>query len=274
MVTKDPREWRIVVPLEARVQEVYESFVYYAYGSRASACDIIIGLLESTGVYPPEKVMQDLYLTVIEEYTFQDFEKLFDATYIRPTRETIQQGRRYFHEAGRIEEFEKLKEFADDLAIDFTSHYAIDTNVFLDLILSPKGQEHYKREYNSFPDRHVHTHSLCLGEAKGVLKGKYGYTIERADEEIDETKRKFSIAKFEEKSTTEDISRVREIGGSHGLKTNEKDIFIIHQFSKWKVTTVSRDSKFLDTCRGLGLNVLPWPDFYDRPAKTSRRERW
>ncbi len=143
---------------------------------------------------------------------------------------------------------------------DFFTKYGLDTNVFVDLVLYPKAREYFERKGYSFPEKFLCTLPQCLGECKGVLINRYGYSEEKADREINRIMEEFLIEKLPPVVIEEDIYLIEGIGEKH--KLNSEDVPIIYGFWKLKVNIiVVRDTAFEETCKELNLNVIKWPSF-------------
>lgn len=138
--------------------------------------------------------------------------------------------------------------------------YGLDTNVLVDLVLYPKAKEYFQQRGYSFPDKFLCTLSQCIGEAKGVLINKYGYSQEKADHELNIIFEEFMIEKPPPVLIEDDIRIVEEIGQKHQL--NEEDVPIIYGFWKLKINiVVVRDNAFEETCKELNINAIRWPTF-------------
>ncbi|HLD80038.1 MAG TPA: type II toxin-antitoxin system VapC family toxin [Candidatus Nanoarchaeia archaeon] len=138
--------------------------------------------------------------------------------------------------------------------------YGLDTNVLVDLVLYPKAKEYFQKRGYSFPDKFLCTLSQCIGECKGVLINYYGYSEEKADQEIDRILEEFMIEKSPAVVLENDIEIVEEIGKKHSL--NDEDAPIIYGFWKLKINiVVVRDAAFENTCKELNLTVIKWPIF-------------
>lgn len=108
---------------------------------------------------------------------------------------------------------------------DFFTKYGLDTNVLVDLILYPKTMDYFKKRGYSFPDKFLCTLRQCIGECKGVLINKYGYSEKKANKEIDRILEEFMIEKLPNVVIEDDIEIVEEIGLEY--KLNGEDIPII-----------------------------------------------
>lgn len=143
---------------------------------------------------------------------------------------------------------------------DMFTKYGLDANVLVDLVLYPKAKDYFQKRGYSFPDKFLCTLHQCIGEAKGVLINRYGYSEEKANTEIDKIIEEFMIEKSPAVVVEDDISVVEEIGQKYGL--NEEDVPIIYGFWKLKINiVVVRDNAFESTCKELNLNVIRWPSF-------------
>jgi len=143
---------------------------------------------------------------------------------------------------------------------DLFTKYGLDANVLVDLVLYPKAKEYFEKRGYSFPEKFLCTLSQCIGECKGVLINRYGYSKQKADTEIDKIREDFLIEKLPNVIIEEDISIVEEIGQKYEL--NPEDVPIIYGFWKLKVNIiVVRDYAFENTCKELNLNVVKWPIF-------------
>ncbi len=143
---------------------------------------------------------------------------------------------------------------------DLFTKYGLDANVLVDLVLYPKAKEYFEKRGYSFPGKFLCTLPQCIGECKGVLINRYGYSKEKADIEIDRMIDEFLIEKLPNLVIEDDLSVVEEIGQKYGL--NEEDLPIIYGFWKLKVNIiVVRDNAFEDTCTELNIKVVKWPSF-------------
>lgn len=138
---------------------------------------------------------------------------------------------------------------------DFFTKYGLDTNVLVDLVLYPNAKEYFQQRGYSFHGKFLCTLSQCIGETKGILINKYGYSQEKADKEINRILEEFMIEKLLNIVIGDDIKIVEEIGQKYGL--NDEDIPIIYEFWKLKVNiVVVRDKAFENTCRELNINAI------------------
>lgn len=143
---------------------------------------------------------------------------------------------------------------------DMFTKYGLDANVLVDLVLYPKAKEYFQKRGYSFPDKFLCTLHQCIGEAKGVLINRYGYSKEKANKEIDRIVEEFMIEKSPAVVVEDDISVIEEIGQKYGL--NEEDVPIIYGFWKLKINiVVVRDNAFENTCKELNINIIRWPSF-------------
>lgn len=143
---------------------------------------------------------------------------------------------------------------------DIFTKYGLDANVLVDLVLFPKAKEYFQKRGYSFPDKFLCTLRQCIGEAKGVLIHRYGYSEEKANQDLDGILEEFMIEKSPTVVIEEDIEIVEEIGQKYGL--NDEDVPIIYGFWKLKINiVVVRDTAFENTCRELNINVIKWPAF-------------
>lgn len=143
---------------------------------------------------------------------------------------------------------------------DLFTKYGLDTNVLVDLVLFPKAKEYFQKRGYSFPDKFLCTLRQCIGEAKGVLIHRYGYSEEKANQDLDRIFEEFMIEKSPTVVIEEDIEIVEEIGQKYSL--NEEDVPIIYGFWKLKINiVVVRDTAFENTCKELNINVIKWPAF-------------
>lgn len=143
---------------------------------------------------------------------------------------------------------------------DMFTKYGLDANVLVDLVLYPKAKEYFQKRGYSFSDKFLCTLHQCIGETKGVLINRYGYSEEKANKEIDRIIKEFMIEKSPAVVVEDDISVVEEIGQKYGL--NEEDVPIIYGFWKLKINiVVVRDNAFESTCKELNINVIRWPSF-------------
>lgn len=143
---------------------------------------------------------------------------------------------------------------------DMFTKYGLDANVLIDFVLYPKAKEYFEKRGFSFPDKFLCTLHQCIGEAKGVLINRYGYSEEKSNKEIDRIIDGFMIEKSPAVVVEDDISVVEEIGQKYGL--NEEDVPIIYGFWKLKINiVVVRDSAFENTCKELNINIIKWPIF-------------
>ena len=135
-----------------------------------------------------------------------------------------------------------------------------DANVLVDLVLYPKAKEYFEKRGYAFPGKFLCTLPQCIGECKGVLINRYGYSEEKANTQIDKLMEEFLIEKLPNVVIEEDVSVVEEIGQKYGLNT--EDVSIIYGFWKLKVNIiVVRDNAFENTCKELNINVVKWPNF-------------
>ncbi len=138
--------------------------------------------------------------------------------------------------------------------------YGLDANVLVDLVLYQKARDYFQMRGYSFPDKFLCTLHQCIGEAKGVLINKYGFSEMKANQELDRIIQEFMIEKSPAVVVEEDIGVVEEIGQKYGL--NDEDVPIIYGFWKLKINiVVVRDNAFEDTCKELNINVIRWPSF-------------
>lgn len=143
---------------------------------------------------------------------------------------------------------------------DMFTKCGLDANVLVDLVLYPKAKGYFEERGYSFPDKFLCTLHQCIGEAKGVLINRYGYSEEKANKEIDRIIEEFMIEKSPAVVVEDDISVVEEIGQKYGL--NEEDVPIIYGFWKLKINiVVVRDNAFESTCKELNINIIRWPSF-------------
>lgn len=143
---------------------------------------------------------------------------------------------------------------------DMFTKYGLDANVLVDLVLYPKAKEYFQKRGYSFPDKFLCTLHQCIGEAKGVLINRYGYSEEKTNEEIDRIIEEFMIEKSPAVVVEDDISVVEEIGQKYGL--NGEDVPIIYGFWKLKINiVVVRDNAFESACKELNINIIRWPSF-------------
>ena len=143
---------------------------------------------------------------------------------------------------------------------DLFTKYGLDANVLVDLVLYPKAKEYFEKRGYSFPGKFLCTLSQCIGECKGVLINRYGYSVEKADAEINQIMEEFLIEKLPNVVIEDDVSVVEKIGQKYGL--NEEDVSIIYGFWKLKVNIiVVRDNAFENTCKELNINIVKWPSF-------------
>ena len=143
---------------------------------------------------------------------------------------------------------------------DLFTKYGLDANVLVDLVLYPKAKEYFEKRGYSFPGKFLCTLSQCIGECKGVLINRYGYSEEKANKEINKLMEDFLIEKLPNVVIEDDISVVQEIGQKYGLNT--EDVPIIYGFWKLNVNLiVVRDNAFEKTCKELNINVVKWPSF-------------
>lgn len=143
---------------------------------------------------------------------------------------------------------------------DLFTKYGLDTNVLVDLVLYPQAKEYFEKRGYSFPEKFLCTLPQCIGECKGVLINRYGYSQEKANTYIDNIMETFLIEKLPNIIVEEDVSVVEEIGKKYGL--NNEDVPIIYAFWKLKVNIiVVRDNAFENTCKELSINVIRWPRF-------------
>lgn len=143
---------------------------------------------------------------------------------------------------------------------DMFTKYGFDANVLVDLALYPKAKEYFQEKGYSFPDKFLCTIHQCIGEAKGVLINRYGYSEEKANKELDRIIGEFMIEKSPPVVVEDDISVVEEIGQRYEL--NEEDVPVIYGFWKLKINiVVVRDNAFESTCKELNINIIRWPSF-------------
>lgn len=143
---------------------------------------------------------------------------------------------------------------------DLFTKYGLDANVLIDLVLYPKAKEYFETRGYSFPGKFLCILPQCIGECKGVLINRYGYSEEKANKEINKIMEDFLIEKLPGVIIEDDISVVEEIGQNCGLNTG--DVPIIYGFWKLKVNiVVVRDNAFENTCKELNINVVKWPSF-------------
>ena len=142
---------------------------------------------------------------------------------------------------------------------DFFTKYGLDTNVLVDLVLYPHAKKYFKLHGYTFPEKFLCTLSQCVGECKGVLIHRYGYTEEKAKQKIDLILNEFMIEKLTI-VIDDDIKVIEEIGHEQGL--NDEDVPIIYGFWKLKINlVVVRDQAFENTCKELNIKVIRWPRF-------------
>ena len=143
---------------------------------------------------------------------------------------------------------------------DLVPKCGLDANVLVDLILYPNAKKYFKEHGYSFPHQFLCTLPQCIGECKGVLINKYGFTLQKANDVIDALLDDFMVQKLPFVSLNDDIIAVEGLGKKHGL--NDEDLPIIYGFWKLKITlVVSRDNAFEATCEELNINVIRWPLF-------------
>lgn len=148
----------------------------------------------------------------------------------------------------------------DNVIGDLFTKYGLDTNVLVDLVVYPKAKEYFEKRGYSFPDKFLCTLPQCIGECKGVLIHKYGYTEDKANEAINKILEEFLIEKLPNILIEDDILVVEGIGQRYGL--NKEDFSIIYGFWKLKVNIiVVRDNAFENTCKELNINIIRWPSF-------------
>ena len=143
---------------------------------------------------------------------------------------------------------------------DMFTKYGLDTNVLVDLVLYPKAKEYFEKRGYSFLGKFLCTLSQCVGECKGVLINRYGYSEEKANMAINKIMEEFLIEKLPNVIIEDDVFVVEEIGQKYSL--NDEDVPIIYGFWKLKVNIiVVRDNAFENTCKDLNINVVKWPMF-------------
>lgn len=143
---------------------------------------------------------------------------------------------------------------------DLFTKYGLDANVLVDLVLYSNAKEYFEKRGYSFPGKFLCTLSQCIGECKGVLINRYGYSEEKANNEINKLMEDFLIEKLPNVVIEDDVSVVEEIGQKYGL--NAEDVPIIYGFWKLKINiVVVRDNAFENTCKELNINVVKWPSF-------------
>ncbi|PIN74541.1 hypothetical protein COV18_06585 [Candidatus Woesearchaeota archaeon CG10_big_fil_rev_8_21_14_0_10_37_12] len=155
-----------------------------------------------------------------------------------------------------------MKRYQDKPTIlaHFLTKCGIDTNVLVDLILYPSSKEYFEQRGYSFPDKCLCITRQVLGETKGVLIHKYGFSEEKADKEIKAILDLFFIEILPYVSVYDDIEEVERIGKKYSL--NEEDIRIIYSFWKCNLKLVIvRDRAFEKTCEELNIQTVVWPIF-------------
>src|SRR3989338_8994900 len=95
--------------------------------------------------------------------------------------------------------------------------YGLDTNVLVDLILYSKAADYFKNRGYTFPDKFLCTLRQCIGECKGVLINRYGYSEDKANKEIDRILEEFMIEKLPNVAIDEDIDVIEGIGQKYQL---------------------------------------------------------
>src|SRR3989338_5888177 len=93
---------------------------------------------------------------------------------------------------------------------DLFTKYGLDTNVLVDLILYPEAKEYFEKRGYSFPGKFLCTLPQCIGECKGVLINRYGYSEEKANYQIDKLIENFLIEKLPNVVIENDIFIIEE----------------------------------------------------------------
>ena len=143
----------------------------------------------------------------------------------------------------------------------------LDTSRLVNLIICFDHPDNFKIKGFQFPPNLFFIHEISFNETVGILINEFKFDREKAISRVKEWRNEFRTTEIKRDEISKDYEKivektnqeiVKEKGNNY--KIGDNDIIIIAGFMKEKVNIVHvKDKGFEETCKRLGMNIIPTP---------------